>query len=95
MAFHVGTVSLTLRLHGCRSLKEKRQVVRSFVERLKNQFNVSAAEVEHQDTHDLAGLGLAFAASDHDRLQRLIEHVIDFTEQYAEAELVGVETELL
>ncbi len=92
---YVGVVELQLRLDGCRSLKEKRQVVRSLVDRLRHQFNASVAETAHQDTWDLAGLGLAVVNSDRRLVERLIEQIIDYAESHTEAELIGIQTEIL
>ncbi len=47
MAMHVGIVEFEFRLHGCRSLKEKRQVLRSLIDDLRHHFNASVAEVDH------------------------------------------------
>jgi hypothetical protein len=51
-------VVLTWELHipGCRSLKEKRMVVRSLRDRLRHRFNLSVAETGLQDVHDRAEL---------------------------------------
>lgn len=46
------------------SLKEKRRVVKSLVERTKNRFNVAVAEVGDNDVHDRAVIGLVTVAND-------------------------------
>src|SRR5437879_13647441 len=45
-----------LHLEGCRSLKEKRHVLKSLKDRLHNRFNVSAAETAHHDLWQRAEL---------------------------------------
>ena len=92
---YVGIIELTFRLDGCGSLKEKRQVVRSLVDRLRHHFDVSAAEVDHQDTWDLAGIGIALISGDRGVVQRLIEQIIDYAEATTEAELVGIHHEII
>ncbi|TVP46456.1 MAG: DUF503 domain-containing protein [Gemmatimonadales bacterium] len=59
-------IVLTWELHipGCRSLKEKRTVVRSIRDRLRNRFNVSVSETGLQDVHDRCELTAAFVTSD-------------------------------
>ncbi len=52
----VGTVSWELHLDGCRSLKEKRRILKSLKDRLHNRFNVSVAETNHQDLWQRAEL---------------------------------------
>jgi uncharacterized protein YlxP (DUF503 family) len=53
-----------LRIPGCRSLKEKRSVVRSLRDRLRSRFHISAAETGFQDVHDRAEITVAFVTSD-------------------------------
>jgi len=53
-----------LRIPGCRSLKEKRAIVRSLRDRLRSRFHLSVAETGYQDIHDRAEITVAFVASD-------------------------------
>ena len=45
----IGLLTLDLHFPGARSLKDKRQALRSLMTRIRNEWNVSVAEVEHQD----------------------------------------------
>ena len=49
-------LKITLRASWVHSLKEKRMVVKSIVQRLKNKFNVSVGEVHEQDIHQIKSL---------------------------------------
>ena len=60
----VGSLRVRLLLREARSLKDKRQVVQSIKDRLRNGFNVSVAEVEAQDNRQLAVLGLAMVGNE-------------------------------
>ena len=60
----VGVRSWELQLAGCQSLKDKRRIVKSLKDRLHHQFNVSAAEVAHQDAWQLAALACSVVATD-------------------------------
>jgi uncharacterized protein len=46
---NVGFIQIHLRLDGCRSLKEKRGKIKSVINQLKREYNLSIAEV---DLHD-------------------------------------------
>ena len=59
MATTIGVCHLTLRLPENGSLKGKRMVLKSIQQRLHNRFNVSVAEVEHNDSWQLAGVAIA------------------------------------
>ena len=61
---HVGVMRLVLEIPGARSLKDKRQVVRSFKERVKSRVAVSIAEVGHLDKLQLTAFGIAVVSGD-------------------------------
>jgi len=57
-------LKLELFLPGCHSLKEKRRVVRSLIESLRANLNVSIAETDHHDKWQRAQLGVVWISSD-------------------------------
>lgn len=75
----VVVLEVKLSLPGVGSLKEKRSVVRSLVERARQRHQVAAAEVEHMDLWQSAGLGFALVGNDagvlHSRLSKVVEMV--------------------
>ncbi len=91
----IATAKLTIHIPWSHSLKEKRMVVKSLSTKVRNQFNVSVAEVEEQDIHQLAVLGFAAIAGDRAQADSMIDHVLDFIEENTEGEIIGVEREIL
>jgi uncharacterized protein YlxP (DUF503 family) len=71
---------VTLHLSASRSLKDKRQVVRSLVERLRRQFNVAVAEVEEQESWQTAVLGLVVVSNEAGHAARQIDRVVEAIE---------------
>ncbi len=92
---HIGILTLELRLDGCRSLKEKRHVVRGLVDRLRHTFGASVAEVAHQNSHTRAQIGAALVSGDRKLAARMVEQMIDFAESNCSAEIVRIESEVL
>ena len=91
----VGAALIEIHVHGSQSLKQKRGVVRSIVQRVRNRFNLSVAEVGGQDTWQRALLALGAVGSDERVLRRALEGAIDFIEQLHLAEVLGSEIEIL
>ena len=60
----VGVRSWELHLAGCQSLKDKRRILKSMKDRLHRQFNVSAAEVDHQDVWQRAAVACSVVTTD-------------------------------
>ena len=61
----VGVLRLTLHLPSPGSLKSKRHLVRSAIDRVKAKFNVSIAEVAENDLWQRSVLGVTAVANDH------------------------------
>ena len=73
------------------SLKDKRQVCRSLIDKTRQKFNVSVAEVGTQDVHQTLTVGVAVVSGDAAHARQSLEAVIRFMEENAEAELTEVE----
>ena len=71
-------LALRIRLHApwVHSLKEKRMVVKSLLAKLRNKFNVSAAEVDEQDIHQIIVIGLAAVAAHQAQADKSLWHRI-------------------
>lgn len=76
------------------SLKEKRMIVKSLLARIRNQFHVSAAEVEEQDTHQIIVIGIASIAAYDTQAESIMEEIIQYVEQNTDAEVMNIEKEI-
>ncbi|MHC4542705.1 MAG: DUF503 domain-containing protein [Planctomycetota bacterium] len=74
----VGVMTAHLSLQGITSLKGKRSIVKSVVGRLKNRFNVSIAEVDHQDSKSSAVIGVAVVSNDSRFIDQQFDAIIGF-----------------
>ncbi len=95
MKMHVGVATVSLEVTDALTLKDKRQVVRSLLARIRNQFNVSAAEVGNLDAHTLTTLGIAAVANDKAYVHGLLEKVVDLIEREPRALVLDYATELV
>ena len=91
----VGAALVEIHVHGSRSLKEKRGVLNSIKQRLRNRFNLSVAEVGGQDTWQRALLGLTAGGSDQRMVRSVLERAIDFIEELHLAEVLNSEVEII
>ena len=91
----VGVLHLDLRLHDCRSLKEKRSCLRQVINKIKNTFEVSVAEVGSQDLWQRSEVGVATVGSDRAVINQRLDHVINFVESLGAADVVDQWIELI
>ena len=71
----IGVLTLELRLENSHSLKDKRHVVQSLKERLRNKFNVAVAEIDHQDLWQRAAVAAVTVSSDHVQAEKVLRGV--------------------
>jgi len=74
----VGSCRVVLHLPEAHSLKDKRQVVKSILARVHNQFNVAAAEIEDQELWQKAVLGIAVVSNDSRHANEVLSNVVNF-----------------
>lgn len=86
-------LKITLRASWVHSLKEKRMVVKSIVQRLKNKFNVSVGEVDEQDIHQIVVIGISAVCGDQKQVDSTLENLIDFVEENTDAEIINIESD--
>jgi len=77
----VGVCHLDLLIEGVGSLKGKRQVMKSLIERVKQRFNVSISEVGDHDIWQRAQIGISVVGSDQETLDSVLSRVLSFIEE--------------
>ncbi len=85
------SVKLTFYIPNAFSLKDKRQVSRSLVDKTRKRFNASVSEVDTQDVHKTLTIGVAVVSSDAAHAKRSMDEIIRYMEEHADAELIMVE----
>ncbi|MHC5035953.1 MAG: DUF503 domain-containing protein [Planctomycetota bacterium] len=90
----VGVLELRLIIREALSLKDKRRVVQGLKDRLKSRFDVAVAEVDAQDTRQLAVLGVVVVGNDARVLGRVLNKVVDFVRSHPVARLSDYSIEM-
>jgi uncharacterized protein YlxP (DUF503 family) len=89
----VGTVELHLPDVG--SLKGKRHVLKGLKEKLRHRFEISVAEVDHQDLWQRATLALAYVSGDSRHANEVISKALDFIEDNLDGYVTDIHVEVL
>ncbi len=76
----IGVCTIELMVTDSNSLKDKRQVIKSLIDRIRHRFNVSASEVEHQNLWRMAGIGIACITTDQQFASTMLNKVIELVE---------------
>ena len=90
----IGSLRVRLLLRESRSLKDKRQVVQSIKDRLRNTFNVSVAEIEAQENRQIAILGIAMVSNEAHHLKVVLGQILEALRCHPVAELLDHEMEV-
>lgn len=91
----IGLLTLDLHFPGARSLKDKRQALRSLEARVRNRHNVAIAEVEHQDLWQRARLAVVTVNTDHGHMESTLAAVAGEAATARDVLLVDQQLEVL
>ena len=86
-------MKVTLRASWVHSLKEKRMIVKSIIQKLKNKFNISVSEAYEQDVHKTIVIGIAGMCSNSAQSDSTMEKIITFIENNTDAEVIDIQRE--
>ena len=91
----VGLCTVEIYLPNAHSLKDKRGIVKSVIQRLRNKFNISVCELDHHDVWKNATLGLAGVSKDKEIIDRTFGAIEEFLEGLGDFLVVRFELEIL
>lgn len=91
----VGVGQMVFRIHQCRSLKEKRKVVKAIVARVRNHFNASVAEVADHDIFQRAVIGVGLVGNDRRLINAKLDKLFNFAEALGLAEMIDTQLEII
>ena len=91
----VGTLRIEFRIQDNHSLKDKRKIVRSLVDRVKHKFNASVAEVGSNDNWQRIELGITTVGNDRRHIESSLGNILAFLDSLYLAEIVNTESEIL
>jgi uncharacterized protein YlxP (DUF503 family) len=84
-----------LRIREAHSLKQKRHVVKSLTGAIRSTFNVSVAEVDHQDLWQRTAIAVAAVGAQEYHLRKVMHEVERFVERWVEVETLQAELSIL
>jgi hypothetical protein len=92
---HIAALRVRLEITSALTLKDKRQVIRSLLDRIRNRFNVSAAETGENDSVRYAELAAAAVANERPFLDGMMAKVLDLIESEPRVVLLEQDLEFL
>lgn len=91
----VGVLTMKLFLGEASSLKEKRKVIKSIIDRIRARFNVSVAEVGEQNAWQRSTIGVSFVSCEQAHVQQVLAAVARFVESQGTVQMIDYQMELL
>ena len=91
----VGLLTLELHIPDAQSLKDKRQIVRSLKDRLRGQFNVAVAELDHQDSWQRSVVGVVTLSNEESHVEESLQHILAEADRLLGPVLIGHQFEIL
>jgi len=94
-AMVIGTLRIHLYFPESRSLKEKRQVLKGYQERIRKKFNVSTCELGLQNSWDESIVAVVYVNSSRTQVERVLEEIVKWNGFSRKLEVIDYEKELL
>lgn len=91
----VGMGKIKFRLFDMNSLKGKRKIVKSIIQRIRNNFNISVAETDFNDSHDWLEIGFSITGNDSRVVNSKLDKVINFADELGLAVIVDAQIEII
>ncbi len=92
----IGIVRIDLYMDGNRSLKDKRQTLKSLIHRAKSRYNnISIAEVDSNDLLQKATIGISFVSNDKRHVNSMLDQVAGFIESTGVVQVGNSELEII
>lgn len=91
----VGICSIKLRIFESYSLKEKRQIIKSIIGRLKSRFNISIAEIDLNDNWNIGLIGFSCVSNNTKHVNEIISKVVKFIDGDSRVEIIDSNIEIL
>ncbi len=91
----VGLLTLELHIPDAQSLKDKRQVLRSLKDKLRGQFNVAVAELEHQDTWQRSVVGVVTISNEEHHVEEMLQKVLSESDRILGSVLISHNVEMV
>ena len=95
LALIVGLCTLELVIPEANSLKDKRSVLKSMLEGMRSRFNVSAAEIEENDTWRRAVIGISCVSNSQVFSDQVLNKVVDWIESNPRVYITDVQLEFV
>jgi len=91
----VGTGKIKFKLYGISSLKEKRSIIKSIINRIRNKFNISIAETDYNDNHSWAEIGFSIIGNDLRVVNSKVDKVLNLAEEIGLAQITDTSIEII
>lgn len=91
----IGVITIEIYLSGSGSLKNKRQVLKSLIDRIKQRFNVSVSEVGFQDLWQRSVIGVACVGNAADYVNSTLDKVIVTARRSPMMEVIQTDLQIL
>ncbi|MCD4721491.1 MAG: DUF503 domain-containing protein [Desulfobacula sp.] len=91
----VGTGKIKFKLYGVSSLKEKRRIVKSIINRIKNKFNISIAETDYNDSHLWAQIGFSIIGNNSRIVNSKLDKVFNMADDMGLAQITDTQMEII
>ena len=91
----IGVAKIWLDIPACKSLKEKRGVIKPLLSQLRDKFQVAASEIGHHDAWGSSVIGVSLLGTKSQDIEKYLQSVIESVGRARRTRLIDYKTEIL
>ncbi|MEN8908395.1 MAG: DUF503 domain-containing protein [Clostridiales bacterium] len=91
----VGVLKIDLYINKVFSLKDKRHIIKSIIERIRAKYKISIAEIDQNDKWNNSVIGVSLVSNGKDVVERMIDLIINFIEKDGRTDIINIEREII
>ncbi len=91
----IGICRIEIFLPNLQSLKEKRRVLKRLIQKLRQKYNISIAEIENQDKWQRTTLAVVCVSTSSRFVNKVIDQILNEVEKFNEGHIIKCEKEII
>ena len=91
----IGLLRVDLKIPCCSSLKEKRSIIKRYINKLRREYNVSVAELKNHDQYHACRLGIVTIYNDSDNVERTLRVILDLLDDSPDVQIREYNIEMM
>lgn len=84
----IGILTIEIMIYDSNSLKEKRMVIKSIKDKIKNKYNIAIAELDFIDKWQRSKIGIVTIGNEYSHIENSLQKIFNYLDNWNEFEII-------